>query len=367
MGSGDRMEWLDRGWVLAKAEAALEAQPRFITDAQAPMSEGGIHDYYSNGDYWWPNPDTPDGLPYVRRDGESNPGSFNEHREIMRSLRTNVAHLAAGYAVSGKEAYADKAVSLLNSFFLAEETRMNPHLLYAQAIPGICSGRGIGIIDTLHLIEVPVAIECLSGSSYMTPEIMAGLQGWFRDYLRWMLTHPYGIEERDTDNNHSVCWHVQAAVFARFVGEEEVLDFCRSQYKKVLLPDQMAADGSFPRELQRTKPYGYSIFVLDNMITLCHVLSTPEDCLWDYELEEGRGIRRGLDYLYPYMADKASWPYPPDIEHDQGWPAAVSGLLFAGVALAEPAYIELWRSLDPDPVDPEVRRNMAIRQPLLWL
>ncbi|GIP34343.1 alginate lyase family protein [Paenibacillus sp. J2TS4] len=359
--------WLDPKWVVTKAEEAMNATPMHITDAVAPMSEGGIHDYYSNGDYWWPNPDTPDGLPYVRRDGESNPGSFNEHRQILRSLRTNVAHLAAGYVVTNEENFAERAILLLKQFFLDEETRMNPHLLYAQAIPGICSGRGIGIIDTLHLIDVPAAVAKLRVSPAMTEEISSGLKRWFSDYLHWMRTHPYGIEEMNADNNHGVCWYVQAAVFASLVGDEEMLAYCRNQYKNTLLPDQMAVDGSFPRELARTKPYGYSIFVLDNMITLCQVLSTPEDDLWDFRLEDGRGIRKGLDYLYPYLVDKTSWPHPPDVEHDEGWPAAVSGLLFTGLALGDSQYVQLWRSLDPDPADPEIRRNMAIRQPLLWL
>jgi hypothetical protein len=357
----------DEAWIQKHADASLEANPIHITDAIASKSEGGIHDYYSNGDYWWPNPDTADGLPYIRRDGESNPGNFDEHRLFLRSMRTHVANLAAGYTVTGNEAYAEKAVQLLREFFLDEATRMNPHLLYAQAIPGICSGRGIGIIDTLHLIDVPAAIEALKQSPAMTADVYLGLKHWFNDYLTWMSTHENGIEEMNADNNHGVCWFVQAAAFAWFTGNEETLGFCRERFKQSLLPDQMAPDGSFPRELARTKPYGYAIFVLDNMITLCHILSTPEDNLWNYELPDGRGISKGLSYLFPYMKDKASWPYPPDVEHFDGWPAKVPSLLFAGVAYDNEAYIALWKSLDPDPSDMEVRRNIAIRQPVLWL
>ncbi|NHN30179.1 alginate lyase family protein [Paenibacillus sp. S3N08] len=353
--------------MIKHADASLTTVPIHITDAIAPKSAGGIHDYYSNGDYWWPNPGTVDGLPYIRRDGESNPDNFDSHRMALRTARTHIAHLAAAYRVTGKEAYAEKAVQLLREFFLDEATRMNPHLLYAQAIPGICSGRGIGIIDTLHLIDVPAAVEALKPSPALTAAIYEGLKLWFSDYLTWMSTHENGIEEMNADNNHGVCWFVQAAAFAWFTGNEQMLSFCRARYKESLLPGQMAQDGSFPRELARTKPYGYAIFVLDNMVTLCHILSTPEDNLWSYTLPDGRGIRQGLSFLVPYLENKAAWPYPPDVEHDEGWPAKMPALLFAGLALHEPAYIELWQSLDPDPVDPEVRRNIAIRQPLLWL
>lgn len=357
----------DTECIVKKAELSFKSTPLHITDAIAPLSEGGIHDYYSNGDYWWPNADTSDGLPYIRRDGESNPNAFFQHRHILRQLRTNVANLAAGYLVTGDNKYAEKAVLFLKEFFLDDDTKMNPQLLYSQAIPGICSGRGIGIIDTLHLIDVPMAVEVLKKSSSLTPEILSGLKRWFADYLIWMATHPYGIEEMNTDNNHSICWHVQASVFADFTDNEEIKNFCRTRYKTVLLPEQMALDGGFPRELARTKPYGYSIFVLDNMVTLCHVLSTEEDNLWNFTLEDGRNIRKGMEFLYPYLDDKSKWPFKKDVEHYEAWPVAVSSLIFAGCTFGEEKYIELWQSLDADPSDEEVRRNMAIRQPILWL
>lgn len=367
MGKQELLSLIDTSWVLKHANASLTANPVHITDKVAPMSKGDIHDYYSNGDYWWPNPKTIDGLPYVRRDGESNPNNFHSHRLILRNMRTHVAHLAAAYKVTGDDVYAVKAVQFLREFFLDQATRMNPHLLYAQAIPGICSGRGIGIIDTLHLIDVPVAIETLKNSEAMTEQIYMGLKQWFADYLEWMSNHEYGIEEMNADNNHSVCWFVQAAAFASFTANEEMLSFCRNKYKVTLVPDQMALDGSFPRELGRTKPYGYSIFVLDNMVNLCHILSTPEENLWEFQLADGRGIRKALDYLFPYLENKGSWPLPPDVEHDDGWPAKMPFLLFTGLALSKTEYIELWKRLDPDPEDMEVRRNIAIRQPLLWI
>jgi hypothetical protein len=358
---------LDRDWTIGQAQRTLELEPVSITDWLSPESPGSANDYYSNGDYWWPDPSKPDGLPYIRRDGQSNPNFFSAHRTALRRLRTQTARLAAAYKLTGEEKYAERAVRGLKRFFLDPATRMNPHLLYAQAIPGICTGRGIGIIDTLHLIDVPYAIEALKPSPALDMETEASLRGWFAHYLHWMSTHPYGIEEMNTDNNHSVCWFVQAAVFARFTGNEVMLAFCRERYKQVILPDQMQEDGGFPRELGRTKPYGYSIFVLDNMATLCHVLSTPEDNLWSFELEDGRSIGRGFQFLYPYMEDKGKWPFGEDVEHFEGWPARISGLLFAGIGLGKPEYFELWSRLDADPADDEVRRNIAIREPMLWL
>jgi hypothetical protein len=353
--------------IVHKAKQSLAAPTVHITDASTSLSPGTLNDFYSNGDYWWPNPDTPDGLPYIRRDGESNPGNFMEHRMILRQMRTHVAQLASAYVITGDEEYAAKAVKFLQEFFLDERTRMNPHLLYAQAIPGISEGRGIGIIDTLHLIDVPMSIRALQASAHMTVEVLQGLVQWFSEYLHWMSTHPNGIEEMNEPNNHSICWFVQAAAFAHFTDNMDMLDFCRQRYKHKLLPEQMGLDGSFPLELKRTKPYGYSNFALDNMVILCHICSTPEDNLWKYELSDGRSIAAGLQFLYPYLVDKKSWPYQQDIEHYESWPAGLAFLLFAGLALEKEEYVNLWISLDQDPEDAEVRRNMAIRQPLLWL
>jgi hypothetical protein len=182
-----------------------------------------------------------------------------------------------------------------------------------------------------------------------------------------MLTSKNGKDEATAKNNHAVAYWLQVAAFASFVGDGASLTECRRQFREVFVPNQMAADGGFPAELKRTKPYAYSIFQLDNMATLCQLLSTPGDNLWTFELPDGRGIRRALAYLYPFLVDKSKWPLQPDVQAWEGWPARQPALLFAGVAFDEPKYLDLWQKLRPDPVDEEVQRNMAITQPLLWL
>ena len=358
---------VERGRVLKAAEVALRKEPVSITKWPAKLSEGGPNDFYSNGDYWWPDPTKPDGLPYVQRDGQSNPDNFAQHRLAVRELREAVAALGAAYKITGEDRYAAKAVELLRVFFLDPPTRMNPHLKYAQAIPGVSPGRGIGIIDALHLIEVPRAVEAMRGSPALPPEVLAGLQQWFRELAEWMVTSKNGRDEAATKNNHAVAFHLQLAVYAGFAGDEAKVAECRRQFKEVFVPKQMAPDGSFPLELARTKPYGYSIFQLDNMATLCQVLSTPDDDLWNFELPDGRGMRKAVAFLFPYLADKSQWPRKPDVQAWDGWPARQPCLLFAGITFNEPNYLDLWKKLPPDPADPEVQRNIAITLPLLWL
>ncbi len=357
---------IDRERILKAADATLTLEPIAITKFRAKLSEGGSHDFYSNGDYWWPNPATTNGLPYVQRDGQTNPENFIEHRRCVMGLRDAVAALGAAYKITGEDRYVKKAAELLRVFFVDPETRMNPSLKYAQAIPGVTPGRGIGIIDTLHLAEVPMAIRAMEKSKALPPEVRAGTTRWFRDYVEWMTTSKNGNEEANAGNNHAVAFWLQVAAFSQLTGDEAKLTECRRRFKKVFVAKQMANDGSFPAELRRTKPYGYSIFQLDNMTTLCQVLSTPQDDLWKFELPDGRGIRKAVEFLYPYLADKSSWPRQPDIQAWDGWPARQPSLLFAGLAFHDQKYLDLWRKLSP-PADAEVKRNVAITQPVLWV
>jgi hypothetical protein len=358
---------IDRERILKAAEAALKREPVTITTFPAKLSEGGLNDFYSNGDYWWPDPAKANGLPYIQRDGQSNPENFSQHRMAVKELRNSVAALGAGYKITGDDRYVSTAVEFLRVFFLDPKTRMNPSLKYVQAIPGVSPGRGIGIIDALHLIEVPKAVEAMQKSHALPPEVLTGLKQWFGDLADWMVTSKNGRDEAATKNNHAVAYYLQLAVYAEFIGDEGKLARCRREFKEVFLPKQMAPDGSFPAELKRTKPYGYSIFQLDNMATLCQVLSTPADNLWTFQTDDGRNIRKAVEFLYPYLADKSKWTRKPDIQAWGGWPARQPSLLFAGLAFGVPPYVELWKRLPADPADPEVQRNIGITQPVLWV
>jgi len=355
---------MDRSRVLRAANQYVGQQPVTITAARSPRSAGGLHDYFSEGDYWWPDPADPNG-PYIQKDGLSNPDNFVAHRHALIRLSLHVPALASAWMLTHDRRYAKHAAAHLRAWFLDVDTRMNPHLLYAQAIKGRFTGRGTGIIDTIHLVEVVRAIDLVEEA--LTPAERDGIRDWFDRYLTWMTTHEYGQAERDAKNNHGTCWVMQVAEFARYVRRPDLTDFCRQRFKTVLAPGQIAPDGSFPEELRRTKPYGYSLFNLDAMATVCQTLGTPQDNLWTWELPDGRGMRKVLEFMVPYVRDKHSWPHKPDVMYFDQWPVRHAALLFGGLALDRAEYIEVWRKLDPDPTVDEVIRNFFIRQPLLWV
>jgi hypothetical protein len=352
--------------ILAEADWAMAQEPVTVTASFSPRSAGGKHDFFSEADYFWPDPNNPDG-PYINKDGETNPNNFVEHRKAMIRFSKIIGALASAYKITGDEKYVKQALIHLKAWFINPETLMNPNLLYAQAVKGKFTGRNYGIIDSIHLMEVAQGIIVMENSNSLDAATLAGLKDWFAEYTNWLMTSKPGIQEKLTKNNHSTCWAMQVASFAKLCNNQAVLDSMRMRYKTVLLPNQMAVDGSFPLELSRTKPYGYSIFNLDAMATLCQILSTPQDNLWSFETTDGKSIRKGIDYLYPFIADKSKWPLKPDVMYYDNWPVAQPFLLFGADAFDEEDWFATWKNLDHNPQVEEVIRNLPIRHPLLWM
>ena len=352
--------------VLAQANQWLDAPPETITAHVCDRSAGGRHDFYSEGDYWWPDPVDPDG-PYIQRDGETNPDNFVAHRHAMVRFSRIVGAMASAYLLAGDEKYAQQVMLHAKAWFTDATTMMNPNLLYAQAIKGRVTGRGIGIIDTVHLMEVAQALLIIRNAACVNASEWEAIRHWFTEYLAWLMTHPYSEQEKNAQNNHATCWAMQVASFAKLTGDRQILEMCRKRYKEVLLPNQMADDGSFQREISRTKPYGYSLFNLDAMAALCQILSDKDNDLWNFTDDRGRNIFKGIEFMYPYTADKGKWQYGEDVLYWDEWPVAQPFLIFGAAAFNRKDWFDLWTRLNHDPQVDETLRNVPIRNPLIWM
>lgn len=364
----------NRTKIMRSADAALRAKPIRITDYPAPKSPGGPRDYFSNAPYEWPDPaqapaaTASTSTPYVRIDGMTNPAGFVQHKLALRSLSATVAALAAGYELTGDERYAAKAADLFYAFFIDPAARMNPSLEYAQTVPGAERGRSFGIIESLPLIEAARSAEVLHGAKSFTPDLEARLKRWFQDYLDWMTLGKHGQSVAARINNQSVSYYLQVAEFSRFVGDTALLESTRMRFKSFLLA-QMAPDGSFPAELDRTRPYNYSLFQFDNMSMLATILSTKKDDLWKYSLSDGRGMKKAAAYIYPYIADKSKWPYPHDVSSWDTLPGKRPGLVFAGLALRDKKLLRLWSKLPEAQGQAQAttpQNGAAVTQLILW-
>lgn len=357
------METVLRKQILEEAAWAMQQEPETISASFCSRSTGGKNDFYSEGDYWWPDSKNPE-APYIQKDGLTNPDNFVTHRLSMIRFSKIIGALASAYKITGNIKYVKKAEIHLTAWFVNEQSKMNPNLQFAQAIKGRFTGRGIGIIDTIHLMEVAQGTWVMQDK--IKPEFLYEIKKWFTDYLSWMMTSANGKEEMSAKNNHGTCFVMQVASFAKFTGDKALMEFCSKQFKEVLLPNQMADNGSFSLELARTKPYGYAIFNLDAMTAICQILSTKKDDLWQFKTAEGKNIKTAVAYLQPFLADKSKWTLPPDVMYWNDWPVAQPALLFASLVYNQKEWFETWKSGEHQPKVQEIIRNLAIKNPIIW-
>ena len=293
-----------------------------VTAAHSDRSAGGAHDYFSEGDYWWPDPKNPGG-PYIRRDGFSNPDNFNANREALIRLSVMAPALAAAWRLTKDKRYAAQFTRHLRAWFVDPATKMNPDLQYAQAIFGVSKGRGTGIIDTLHLVEVVRALRVMEAAGGMKAEDVDAVRAWFAEYVNWMATSANGKEEEAAKNNHGTCWVLQVAEFSQLAKRPDLTALCcRALQDRHIMPDQIAKDGSLPLELARTKPYSYSLFDADVLGGICQSLS--KENLWRFKGPNGSGVGDVVAFLFPYIADKSKWPFAKDVEYFDDLPATAA-------------------------------------------
>ncbi len=352
--------------VLKLAERQLSEKPFTVTSITCDRSSGGIHDYYSEGTYWWPDPENPSG-PYIRKDGIRNPDNFDSHDEAIDRMSWIVGTQTSAYLLTGERKYVDAARIHLLAWFVDTTTRMTPNLLYAQAIHGICTGRGIGIIDVTSLIEVARSVSILEKSPYLSESDANEIKEWFASFLHWLKTHPYGVDEMNWTNNHATWWHAQAAAYADLLDDRETLQQCEKWYKEKLLKEQMAENGSFPEELARTKPFAYSLFNMDGVVTLVRILAGSYGNLWKFKLEDGRGMEKGSEFIVPFLENKETWPYQKDVSGWDHQPGSRSFLIYIAIAYDNIGYYKLYENLYKKDASKEAGGNSKIKNHILWM
>jgi hypothetical protein len=292
------------------ARQALTQEPLSVITKTTTPPSGDKHDYMSQAPYFWPDPKQPNGLPYVRRDGERNPeiNKISDH-QTMDQMMAAVRTLSLAYYFQGREEFATKATQLLRAWFLNPATRMNPNLQYAQAIPGINTGRGIGLIETRGLAGVTDSIGLLAGSKAWMSADQRGVEDWFEKFLQWMLESKNGRDESAAKNNHGTYYDVQTASFALFLGRNDLARNILEESKQKRIATQIEPDGRQPLELVRTRAWSYSNGNLEGLMQLARLGENVGVDLWNYQTRDGRSIKRALEYLYPFAVGDQKWPY----------------------------------------------------------
>ncbi len=290
------------------ADEKMLLEPPSVTFHKSPAASGNPHDFYSEGPYWWPDPENPDG-PYIKRDGEFNPDRFNAHMEDMVTMCDAVSVLCQAGLYLDKREYLSKAAQLIKVWFIDEETKVTPHMECGQAIRGICDGRGIGIIDTTNYIRVIYAADILERAGGYE-EIISGLKKWFSEYVLWLTTSEKGLEEKNFFNNHSNWWNTQVAVFSAFTGDESRLWQCFESYKNRILSEQTDTEGKFTDEITRTRSYHYTLYNMDACTLICEVAHHRGVDLWNYETSDGKSLKKCVEFFKPFYENPFLWKYP---------------------------------------------------------
>ena len=305
--------------LIEDAEAALKEGPFSVTDKEKLPPSGDKHDYASYSRYWWPDPTKPDGLPYIRRDGETNPNSQNlkeSDRQRLGALGINTETLGLAYYLTGDDKYAIKAAQLLRTWFLDKETYMNPNVNHAQCRPGHNNGTKSGVLDGRVLIR---AFECsllIANSTALSDNELKRLKEWAEQYFVWLTTNDMALEEAASKNNHGSFYDVQAMYFGIYSGNLEASTQIAQKFAQRRILSQIEPDGSMPEEMARTRPLFYSIYNLHAMFLVANLAKKVDVDLWEAGDENSR-LRAALDYLVPYADSKNTWPYPTIGEADR--------------------------------------------------
>lgn len=347
--SGDPviMPALDR--LRREADAAMAIGPFSVMDKAVVPPSGDKHDYMSCGTYWWPDPDKPDGLPYIRRDGEVNPEASAFDHPRQAKMRAAVETLALAFFLTGDAAYAARAARLVRVWYLDPATAMRPHLEFGQAIPGRCTGRGIGIIDTAGDVAFLDYVALLVGSPQWPDDDHQALRDWYRRYLEWLLTSAHGMDEARTRNNHGNWYDAQVVGYALFTGQPQLARQRLATVPMTRLAAQIEPDGRQPAELSRTRSMTYTVFNLHAMATLARLGTHIGIDLWAFETPDGRGIRRAIDWLVPYVDGRQAWPYRQlDAPPREAWCRL---LRWAALAYCAPDYERVLQQYEPSLAD----------------
>jgi len=292
-----------------QADKLLDMKPLSVMDKTIIPVSGNKHDYMSQAPYFWYDSSKPNGLPYIRRDGQRNPEIYKipDHANLA-DLGGAVQQLSLCWYLTGEKKYSDKAAFLLRHWFLDTATKMNPHLDYGQAIPGVNNGRGIGIIETIPLIGIADAALLLESSPSWPSADAKGLHAWYAEYLHWMLTSKNGKEEHAAANNHGTWYLAQATDFALFTGDTSAARQLAEEGKSKM-DHQIAGDGRMREELARTNGLHYSTYNLQAFFTLARLARRADVDLWQYTNRQNASIRTALNWLLPYALGEKKWEY----------------------------------------------------------
>ena len=326
----------------AEAERRLKEGPWTVTSDRPVGVDIDPHDYYSEAPYWWPVAEDPT-APYVRRDGKTNPDRFVANKSAMNAMCDAVFTLGAAAFFLDEPRYAQRAVRIINVWFVNPKTRMNPNLEYAQAIRNVNDGRGAGVLDGRGFIRAIQGMEFLAQAGEWDAKEQAAVHRWFEEYLRWLTTSKNALDEKSSGNNHASWWTAQASAVASFVENQHEETAAFDYYRDHIFQRQIRADGGAPREEARTRSLSYSAFNAEALTMTCRIAQVAGVDLWSVRAKNGATLATVIDYLAPYLNDPKKWNKEQISEFQN---EGLYFLAFAGMGMKRPEYLAMYHKLE---------------------
>jgi len=336
-----------------EADKLLDDKPLTVTEKKVPGPSGDLHDYVSLAPYYWPNPKTKDGLPYIRKDGQVNPESKNpdatdDTRVLALARRMKILGMA--YYFTGDEKYGAKAVEQVRTWFLDQKTRMNPNMQFSQGVRGESTGRGTGMMDGRHISMAADATALIVNSSAWKSGEREAAEAWFREFFDWMSKSDLGKDESESKNNHGSHYDAQMVRWALHVGRLDIAREFLERAKEKRIAFQVEPDGKQPLELARTNSLSYSQFNIKALTSLAIMGEYVGVDLWNYKTKDGRSIAAALDYLLPYIDfPRKPWPYKQIVPKKAEIPEILAEMRMAAIVMKKPEYETLAKKYDDIP------------------
>ncbi len=300
--------------ILDGADRCLKKPIVPITNKKRLPPSGDARDYFSIGTYWWPNPDTADGLPYVRRDGQINPEAMESDTGKVRRLCRDSRLLSLAWVLTGNAHYARHCAALLRTWFIDSDHAMNPHLTYAQSVPGVSEGRSYGIIDTRGFRYLVDSATLILDEGIWTSEDHEQLAAWMGRFLDWLLDSRAGRKERASKNNHGTWYSAQVLSLALFCGRKKLASKLALEARE-RIDEQIESDGSQPAEFGRSRPLTYCTMNLRAFFEIATAAERTDIDLWMYQAPRGGSLEKAARWLLPYVKHEKGWPKREIIEY----------------------------------------------------
>ncbi|AWB65472.1 alginate lyase [Saccharobesus litoralis] len=296
--------------ITKQADKNLKSTIESVLDKPKAAPSGNKNDYLSIAPYWWPNPDTPDGMPWINKDGKVNPMTRGKHtdqkrsNQFLKALKT----LTIAYTYTRNEQYLNRIQRYIDTWMVNPKTRMNPHLNYAQGWPGTNNGTPFGVIEWTSISNVVTAMQLLKETQAVDKEFITTVDHWLDEYLTWLLTSELGNLERTRKNNHGSWYDYQVVGLMMYLNKVEEATAYLSQTKQ-RIEEQFQVDGSQPHELKRTKSVNYTSMNLQALVQVAFLAEKLGVDLWNYQASQGQSLSKAVSYFYPYLRGEKAWQY----------------------------------------------------------